>query len=308
MKQESLPQIHLVRDVDLAEFAYKLHIFAGDYLGESEHNLRSLAANTGADSIAVMGERHMRLSDALLAYRPTSELYRMAATTEYPGARAFLFHAERTEGGRLFGDVLMMDLGTLRQEIGKNTLYPYGVGMVYRDGTKAEADIEKWEAMELCEKDTLKSWQYLYAPEQATEWQHYYSGKFSQWKEQAFSFMEQDLEERLNMGYMEAAQNPDMDMYRIPLETAKQMLLNGDGPVCRLLPGGAEELAPLTAITTGLWYMDYREFAVAPENLGGIDRLVRRETDRLAGRIQRPKEQPGQGHKKEEKRRPCPER
>ena len=45
--------------------------------------------------------------------------------------------------------------------------------------------------------------------------------------------MPQDLEECLNVGYMEAAQNPDMDMYRIPLGTAKQMLLydaQGNGP------------------------------------------------------------------------------
>ena len=67
----------------------------------------------------------------------------MAVTTEYPAARAFLFHTERREDGRLYGDVLMMDLDTLRQDIERNTLYPYGVSMEYRDGTKAEADIEK---------------------------------------------------------------------------------------------------------------------------------------------------------------------
>jgi hypothetical protein len=153
--------------------------------------------------------------------------------------------------------------------------------MEYRDGTKAEADIEKWEAMELCEKDALKTWRYLYAPEQVTEWQYRYSNRFSQWKEQAFSYMPQDLEERLNTGYMEAAQNPDMDMYRIPLGTAKQMLLDGD-PVYRLFPGGPEIVAPVSAVT-GLWYQFYREFAVAPEDLGALDRLVRRETDRLMG-------------------------
>ena len=36
----------------------------------------------------------------------------------------------------------MMDLDTLRQDIERNTLYPYGVSMEYRDGTKAEAGIE----------------------------------------------------------------------------------------------------------------------------------------------------------------------
>ena len=298
MKQEPLPQIHLVRDTDLGVFAYELHILAGDFLRDSEYNLRTLATNTGADSIAVMGKNHMWLSDALLAYCPSAELYRMAAMTEYPGARAFLFHTERKEDGRLYGDVLMMGLDTLRQDIERNTLYPYGVSMEYRDGTKAEVAIEKWESMELCEKDALKTWRYLYAPEQVTEWQYRYSNRFSQWKEQAFSYMPQDLEERLNVEYMEEAQNPDTDMYRIPLGTAKQMLLDG-GPVYRLFPGGPEKLLPIAAVT-GLWYENYREFAVTPEDLGALDRLVRRETDRIMGI--RPQ------HDKLQERRPSPER
>ncbi len=282
MKDDALPQIHLVRDTDLGVFAYELHILAGDFLRESEFNLHTLAANTGPDSIAVMGKKHMWLSDALLAYCPSAELYRMAAMTEYPAARAFLFHTERREDGRPYGDVLMMDLDTLRQDIERNTLYPYGVSMEYRDGTKAEAGIEKWESMELCEKDALKTWRYLYAPEQVTEWQYRYSNRFSQWKEQAFSYMPQDLEERLNVEYMEEAQNPDTDMYRIPLGTAKQLLLDG-APVYRLLPGRTEKVAPVAAVRAGLWYENYREFAVTPEDLGALDRLVRRETDRLMG-------------------------
>lgn len=283
MKQEPLPQIHLVRDTDLGVFAYELHILAGDFLRESEFNLHSLAVNTGPDSIAIMGKKHMWLSDALLAYYPSAELYRTATMTEYPAARAFLFHTERREDGRPYGDVLMMDLDTLRQDIERNTLYPYGVSMEYRDGTKAEAGIEKWEAMELCEKDALKNWRYLYVPEQVTEWQYRYFNRFSQWKEQAFSYMPQDLEERLNVEYMTDAQNPDTDMYRIPLGTAKQMLLYDEAPVYRLLPSGPEKIPPIAAVRAGLWYENYREFAVAPEDLGALDRLVLRETNRLMG-------------------------
>ena len=221
MKDDALPQIHLVRDTDLGVFAYELHILAGDFLRESEFNLRSLATNTRPDSIAIMGKNHIWLADALSAYYPTGELYRMAAMTEYPGARAFLFHTERKEDGRLYGDVLMTDLDTLRQDIERNTLYPYG------------------------------------------------------------------------------AQNPDTDMYRIPLGTAKQLLLDG-ASVYRLLPGGAEKIAPIAAVRAGLWYEHYREFAVTPEDLGALDRLVRRETDRLM-RI-RPQLD------KSQERRPSPER
>lgn len=284
MKQEPLPQIHLIHDTDLPAFAYELHIFAGDFLRESEFNIRSLVTNTGADSIAIMGKNHMWLSDALHAYCSTADLHQMIFTTEYLGARAFLFHTDHREDGHLYGDVLMMDLDTLRQDVKRNTLNPDGVNIEHQNGAAATVSLEKWRSMELYEKDALKSWGFCYRPDQVTEWQHHYSGMFSQWREQAFSYMPQDLEELLNVGYMEAAQNSDTDMYRIPLGTARQMLLYDEAPVYRLLPSGPEKIPPIAAVTTGLWYEHYREFAVAPEDLGALDRLIQRETDRIIGK------------------------
>ena len=78
------------------------------------------------------------------------------------------------------------------------------------------------------------------------------------------------------------------------------MLLYDEAPVYRLLPSGSEKIAPIAAISTGLWYENYREFAIAPEDLGALDKLIRRETDRLTGILP-------QFHKNEE-RRPAPER
>lgn len=300
MNQEPLPQIHLIRDTDLSVFAYELHIFAGDFLRECEFNMRSLVTNTGADSIAIMGKNHMWLSDTLFAYCSTTDLHQMISTTEFIGARAFLFHTDRSEGGHLYGDVLMMDLDTLRQDIKRNILYPCGVNIERKDGSAATVSLKEWTEMELYEKDALKSWGFSYATNQVTEWQYHYSTMFRQWMDQAFRYMPQDLEERLNMQYMEAAQNPDMDKYRIPQGTAKQMLLYDEAPVYRLLPAGSEKIAPIAAVSTGLWYENYREFAIAPEDLGALDKLIRRETDRLTGNLP-------QLHKDEE-RRPAPER
>ncbi|WP_243110723.1 hypothetical protein [Blautia sp. OF11-22] len=97
MNQEPLPQIHLIRDTDLSIFAYELHIFAGDFLRECEFNMRSLATNTGADSIAIMGKNHMWLSDALFAYCSTADLHQMISTTELSerGFSCFIRIAER---------------------------------------------------------------------------------------------------------------------------------------------------------------------------------------------------------------------
>ena len=63
------------------------------------------------------------------------------------------------------------------------------------------------------------------------------------------------------------------------------MLLYDEAPVYRLLPSGSEKIAPIAAVSTGLWYENYREFAIAPKDLGALDKLIRRETDRLTGNL-----------------------
>ncbi len=130
MNQEPLPQIHLIRDTDLSVFAYELHIFAGDFLRECEFNMRSLATNTGADSIAIMGKNHIWLSDALFAYCSTADLYQMISTTEFIGARAFLFHTDRREGGHLYGR--RPDDGFRHAAAGYKKKYPLSLRRQYR--------------------------------------------------------------------------------------------------------------------------------------------------------------------------------
>lgn len=300
MIKAPLPQVHLIQNTDLTVLAYGLHIFPGDFLRECEFNMRSLLSNTGVDSIAIMGKNHMWLSDAIFAYCATADLHQMIFTTEYIGAKAFLFHVDRRENGHLFGDLMMMDLDTLRQDVKQNILYPTGVQIESADSTKGTVSLKKWHAMEPYEKQALKSWGFTYPTELRQQWQDYYSDMFSQWKEIAFSYAPQDLEEKLNYQYMELAEHPDMDMYRIPLGTAKQMLLYDEAPVYRLLPGGPEKVALIAAVTTGLWYQHYRAFAVRSEDLGAVDYVIRREVERLIGN--RPVLNTAQEHRSDKER------
>ena len=77
MKQEPLPQIYHVKDTDIPRFAYMLHVLAGDFLRESEFNMRTLATEVQPDTIAIMGKNHMWLHDALAAYRTTADLHQI---------------------------------------------------------------------------------------------------------------------------------------------------------------------------------------------------------------------------------------
>ena len=79
--------------------------------------------------------------------------------------------------------------------------------------------------MEPYEKLALKSWGFQYAPETMAVLREHYAEVFDRWKSQAFTVSNEYLEERLNIEYMNQAQNPDLDKYRIPLAAAKKLLL-----------------------------------------------------------------------------------
>lgn len=187
MKQEPLPQIYHVKDTDIPRFAYMLHVLAGDFLRESEFNMRTLATEVQPDTIAIMGKNHMWLHDALAAYRTTADLHQMIFTTEYIGARAFLFHADRIENGHQHGDILMMDLDTLRKDVKAFSKIPFGVSAQDKDGQETVVSLEKWHAMEPYEKLALKSWGFQYAPETMAVLREHYAEVFDRWKSQAFT-------------------------------------------------------------------------------------------------------------------------
>lgn len=116
MNQEPLPQIHLIRDTDLSVFAYELHILPEIFLENANSICVLWQQIPGLIPLPSWGKSHVafRRLICLLFYGGSSS---MILTTEFIGARAFLFHTDRSEGGHLYGDVLMMDLDTLRQDI-----------------------------------------------------------------------------------------------------------------------------------------------------------------------------------------------
>lgn len=283
MKKELPAHLYLIRDTDLMDFAYKLHVMPGDFLRESAFNLHTLAMEHQTDHIAVMGHLHIWLDDAPFAYQTSMDLYQMIQMDRYPASKAFLFHADHREGGRSYGEILVMDLDTLREDVNGHEVTPIGVTTEDKDGVHKELSFAQWRAMELYEKDALKRWGYLYRPEDMAALRQHYGEFTGGWKQDAIHISPDYLLERLNFEYMEAAANAQTDMCRIPQAAAKLLLLSGEAPVYRLLPSGPEQMAPIAALRTGLWYSGYREFAIKQEDLPALDRLCRRETDRLLG-------------------------
>lgn len=279
MMQEALTRIYYISEVDLTDFIYKLHIMCGDYTEDVERNMSSLMKGHGTDLIAVMGNGHLRLGDAMDAYCSTGKIQQTIFTREYEDGRAFLFHIMEERYGHFYGEVLLTDVNTLRQDIRGVIQYPSGVSIVDSGGEQTEISLEAWMTMRLCEKLELRTWGFRYREDQTGLIQVHLLEIFDVWRKLAVQVSDEYIQHQLNMEYMLDAENSDPDMIRIPMETAKQILLYGDCPVYRLYPYDPEQLPAIAAFTCGLWYQEEQEFAVMPEDAGALNRLAQREAD-----------------------------
>ena len=283
MKHELLPQVHIVQNTDLIEFAYLLHVLAGDFLSNIDLNINSFCYGS-LDYIAVMGQKNIRLYDYYFAYQASAELHQTMFTTEQLTGHAFLFHAERKENGKLFGDILMFDSAILREDVEKHTIFPVGVEVEYQSGEKKKYSLSDWREMQLYQKNVLKSWGERYSSTDLKTLKQHYSTFFEELKKISVSFSDIDLLERLNLNYMENAKYPQDGFYRIPHRIAKTLLMSDSVPIYRLFPEGAEKIAPLAAITNGLWYTEYREFAIRSEDISILLCLCQKEVLRHINR------------------------
>ena len=136
--------------------------------------------------------------------------------------------------------------------------------------------------MNLSEKEAFALWDYQYTAEALSDIERHCASFFETWDLRADLQSADYLLLRLNDEYMSESFHPRYEMYRIPPETAKQMLLYNDAPVYRLEQGGPKEVKPLAAIKSDFWKETPRpEFAVKTEDLKGIAHICRREINRL---------------------------
>lgn len=282
--RKNMPRLlYSVKDTDITEFICRYHTLAGNYLRERDDNLLTFLRGGAKDFTAIFNDLNTWLDYSAFAYQSPADLHNLLYTTAYQGARAFLFHIDRTEGGHAYGDILLTDTDFLCRDVKKHTISPVGIRAVDKSGVETHLTFEQWAAMDLAAKESLTFWDYQYAKESLVELNQHCASFFERWEPRADLQAADYLLLRLNSEYMSESFHPQYNMYRIPPGTAKQMLLYNDAPVYLLEQGGPKELKPLAAIKSDFWQTPYREFAIKTRDLKGLDHACHREINRLLG-------------------------
>jgi hypothetical protein len=265
--------------IDLTDFLAKAHTLGGDFLSDAPRNLRTLEARRSSEYLMLMSDCHIVLTEAAHAYRYESDQFiDFTAATEFLNARAFALHTTDVHQRHVMGHAVEVDVQTLREEILRNCIYPTRIDAVEKSGREVSFTPEQWERLEGIDRDQIQSGTRRFEPGVHNSVFRHLEDIRDQHERSGKAVSTEELLSMMNAAYMGRAKNPQLDMLRIPLVAAREMLVHGDAEVFRLLPEGAKQLTALDAIQSrgGLWYQQYREFAIKKEDIFTLDRWAGR--------------------------------
>lgn len=275
------PEIPFLKaeNIDLSAFVAKVHALCGDCLSDAAHNLSTLEARRSAEYLMLISDKHVIITEASHAYRYESDQFHdFTVSTEFISAKAFALHVTDVHQPHVMGDAVEVDVQALREDILRHCIYPTHIDAVQKSGQEVSFTPEQWNGLETIDRDQIRSWTRRFEPWAYSTVLRHLDTVRDEHEQSGKAVAPEELLFAMNAAYMESAENPQPGMLRIPLVTARDMLANSDAAVFRLLPEGAKQLSPLDAMQSrgGLWYQQYREFAIRKEDLPSLDRWANR--------------------------------
>ena len=204
--------LYSVKDTDLTEFVCRYHILAGDYLREMDDNLLAFLKGGAKDFTAIFNSRNTWLDSSASAYQASSDLHNLLYTTDYQGARVFLFHVDHMENGHAYGNILLTDTDFLCRDVNQRTIYPVGILATDKNGSETRLSFEQWAEMNLYEKEAFALWDYQYTAEALSDIERHCASFFETWDLRADLQSADYLLLRLNDEYMSESFHPRYEM------------------------------------------------------------------------------------------------
>jgi hypothetical protein len=272
--------------VELAPFLMKLHATAGEYMHDAEYNLEALCARKSDKYLLLLDGKSANLTAAISVYEcGTSDFDAWMNATEALDTKAFAIHITEAYG-RITGDVEQLDLAERKRDIADHSIHAVSYKVIMKNGEKLEYAPAEWDALSLLEKDRIQNWRRMFKTDDHIKVFRYLD-KISNGSKLVNTVSCDELLAGLNAGYMEKSKYPQDGFLRVSQDAAKEILARGDAEVFRLMPGGAERLEQIDVVKSGLWFSEYREFAVRRDDLPKLDKWAERAAGELLRQSER---------------------
>ena len=126
--------VDIVNNVDLSDLVKQLHGVSVSYSANMVENVECLAALRSSEYLLLLDEQGAFLTEAAHAYREGTDAHnRFIGAADSKNIHAFAIHvtnvwevceSEESKPGRIFGDVVCVEIAALQQDIQQNSITP----------------------------------------------------------------------------------------------------------------------------------------------------------------------------------------
>lgn len=275
----------MAKDVDIPGFLTELHVVVGDFSNSLEHNLGTLNALRSTKYLLLMDSSGAYFTETAHAYRHGTDAHtRFMDAENMPDTKCFAIHLTEVHG-QILGDVAMEPLESRKLDIAYYSIHPIEIEGTDKDGNAIWYSPEEWAALEPVARDAIQDWRRKFPDNAFSQVNTHLDALNDKMHKCCVAISGDEFISKLNASYMQQAQYPQPDMLCISHLAAKEMLAHHDAEIYRLLPSGAEKLAPINAVRQGLWFSENREFAIKKEDIPKLHQWAERSSKEMLGII-----------------------
>ena len=273
---------HILADIELPTLFVEMHSLAGNYTQELEENFKALM--TGECFIILSENGLTAVAAKNVLYRDSVENLEVNNLT--PPTRVFFaFGYDGAETGSP-GAIYELNPLRLSQTVNRIGFEAEHIDADLKDGGSTRYSKYEWTMLPDVERRNFAGVSKRYSADNQTTLNRFIgnlcapvSGEYK--ATDIVSFLHD-----VNKNFMIKAACLQPNMLRIARETAAHLLARDEADIYRLMNGGPTKLAPLDAITSkGLWFENFRHFAIKPDGLDGLHKWAERTADKLFAKI-----------------------
>ena len=283
------PPMPIVENADLSSLLVKMHALGGEYMQRAERNLGILLNRQGDELLLLTNGKDIHLANTASVYLNGTEEHNKWKNAELTSTtRAFAILPANNGDKFAIGSVVEIDFIDQQRDIINNSIWFEQVEAVRKNGTELLFTRAEWDSLQARDIADMVSWRHIYEQPDISVLANHLDNLQNQRTANVKEVSADGLLADLNISYMERAKNPQPNMLRIPREVAAEVLPRGDADVYRLFPDGAQQMSPIDAVKSkGLWFSDYREFAIKRVDIEKLDKWVERKTSDIVRQAER---------------------
>jgi hypothetical protein len=288
-----------VTGADLPALLMEMHALGGDYMRDAKYNLNALVSK-GDDFILTAYPDMLFIVPATEMFRKDTSEHRdwtqKDSLTEC--TRVFVLSVTSRDEGSITGDLCEADFPSLR-----NFFRMFNVSFTHLDAEMADGatrtiTADEYNRMDNAERGQIKSYRKHYAPADEEKVTVFIDTLRWAVQENRQPVTPTELAAQMSAAYMSRAAHPQPDMLRVAQAAAQEILAKNAAPVFRLTGNGPEQLSPIDAVKTGLWYSTDREFAVKREDLPGAEKWASRAAEGILRQAERGEKEKPRGEER----------